>query len=237
MIKRVKFATAFPNYPENWLIIYVTAPLSKIDSVQRYRISVNTIPIDRSPYFTTLYYFIAHPFSLTPSPINRVGKIRWMKNRGNTRSSGIGFRVLTADRRSVAIFSFPRLYPSSLFSLFFFTPASPGLNFRKSNKKGCARRQGCAVPSSGLFEFVERVRFCLFSGSKGGRWRACTRVLRVEGYAHTWIGRGRGRYYRARALSSPFVKSLRASHVKSQRIGGRRRRNPSGVNSGIAGDK
>lgn len=60
-----------------------------------------------------------------------------MKNRGDGERSGIGFRVLTADRRSVAIF-FPRLYP--FFTWFL------GRVFRKSNKWGA---RGDKAPSSG----------------------------------------------------------------------------------------
>lgn len=79
-----------------------------------------------------------------------------MKNRGDGERSGIGFRVLTADRRSVAIF-FPRLYPSFY--------AVPRPSFSKVEQMGCARRQGTLL---WLFEFAERVRFCLFLAARVG---------------------------------------------------------------------
>lgn len=146
----------FTNYPIIRPIInrlYVTTP-RKIDSFGstiscfRKQRAIDRSIFHRGPTILLPIHFVT-PFGIYP----RVWKIRRMKNRGTGGGRSflpIEFRVLTADRRSVAISSLP---PFSL--SFFFHRSYPWSNFfekvegqKKGGEGGGARRQPLS-PSSG----------------------------------------------------------------------------------------
>lgn len=160
-----------------------------------------------------------------------------MKNRGRGLLLPIEFRVLTADRRSVAIFPlslspppslpFPSLYPSFPFLtlvrlIFFFSKKF--LEGQKKKGRGCEEHPA-ALPSPSplfrLFEFVERVRFRVY-------FRARVDVSQGRG--------GEGRRRHARTREWPILRARFTPREKftPARGAGERRWGRVG---GIAGDK
>ena len=121
-----------------------------------------------------------------------------MKNRrGEGRGSflPIEFRVLTADRRSVAI-SFPCLLFILLRSNFF--RKSRGTKERRERREGGSEEAAALSPLFRLFEFVERVRFCVYFRARvdvSRGWREREREGGEETRSHV-----NGRYYYARLV-------------------------------------
>lgn len=181
-------AHVFPQLSHR-LINHLTPLVLKSGSFQRYRVSVNR---GRSiaQYFTATallpihFRTSVHPFLGLENSLNE--KSGCPDHRGR-----IGFRVLTADRRSVASFS------TILFPSLFFIPTPILLRVRRarwifeSRTKGM-RGEARSPPPPLLAIWICRKGSILFIfGNKAGRTRVHVCVyVDLEGvgrYAHTWM--------------------------------------------------